>query len=49
MRNTKRFGKVKTKEEYQMLCRLQREVKPEQKPKKYSKKIPVLDSEDQQR
>lgn len=42
MRNTKKFGKVKTKEEYLMLCRLQKEVKPKRKPKKYSIKVPVL-------
>lgn len=27
MRNTKRFGKVRTSEEYLMLCRLEKEIK----------------------
>ena len=33
MRNTKRFGKVRTSEEYLMLCRLEKEIKLNKKNK----------------
>ena len=34
IRNTKRFGKVRTSEEYLMLCRLEKEIKLNKKNKK---------------
>jgi len=35
MRNTKRFGKVRTSEEYLMLCRLEKEIRIQKQNKRY--------------
>ena len=35
MRNTKRFGKVRTNEEYLMLCRLEKEIRIQKQNKRY--------------
>lgn len=35
MRNTKRFGKVRTNEEYLMLCRLEKEMKQNKQNEKH--------------
>ena len=45
MRNTKRFGKVRTSEEYFMLCRLEKEIKLNKKNKKrrrYTQDVPPI-------
>ena len=45
MRNTKRFGKVRTSEEYLMLCRLEKEIKLNKKNKKrrrYTQDVPPI-------
>ena len=45
MRNTKRFGKVRTSEEYFMLCRLEKEIKFNKKNKKrrrYTQDVPPI-------
>lgn len=45
MRNAKRFGKVRTSEEYLMLCRLEKEIKLNKKNKKrrrYTQDVPPI-------
>ena len=45
MKNTKRFGKVRTSEEYLMLCRLEKEIKLNKKNKKrrrYTQDVPPI-------
>ena len=45
MRNTKRFGKVRTSEEYLMLCRLEKEIKLNKKNKerrRYTQDVPPI-------
>lgn len=45
MRNTKRFGKVRTSEEYFMLCRLEKEIKLNKENKKrrrYTQDVPPI-------
>ena len=45
MRNTKRFGKVRTSEEYLVLCRLEKEIKLNKKNKKrrrYTQDVPPI-------
>ena len=46
MRNTKRFGKVRTNEEYLMLCRLEKEIKYNKKKnrkcRRYTEDVPPI-------
>ena len=45
MRNTKRFGKVRTSEEYLMLCRLEKEIKlnkQRRKHRRYTEDVPPI-------
>lgn len=46
MRNTKRFGKVRTNEEYLMLCRLEKEIKlnkqKNKKRRRYTQDVPPI-------
>ena len=46
MRNTKRFGKVRTSEEYLMLCRLEKEIKlnkqKNNKRRRYTQDVPPI-------
>ena len=46
MRNTKRFGKVRTSEEYLMLCRLEKEIKlnkqKNKKHRRYTEDVPPI-------
>lgn len=46
MRNTKRFGKVRTSEEYLMLCRLEKEIKLNKqkniKRRRYTQDVPPI-------
>lgn len=46
MRNTKRFGKVRTNEEYLMLCRLEKEIKlnkqRNKKHRRYTEDVPPI-------
>lgn len=46
MRNTKRFGKVKTQEEYLILCRLEKSIKKQHINKtnkgRYTKSVPPI-------
>ena len=45
MRNTKRFGKVRTSEEYLMLCRLEKEIriqKQNKKHRRYTEDVPPI-------
>ena len=46
MRNTKRFGKVRTNEEYLMLCRLEKEIKynkkKNRKRRRYTEDVPLI-------
>lgn len=46
MRNTKRFGKVRTNEEYLMLCRLEKEIKfnkqKNNKHRRYTEDVPPI-------
>ena len=46
MRNTKRFGKVRTSEEYLMLCQLEKEIKlnkqKNKKRRRYTQDVPPI-------
>ncbi len=45
MKNTKRFGKVRTSEEYLILCRLEKEIKIQKQNKKhrrYTEDVPPI-------
>ena len=44
MKNTKRFGKVRTNEEYLMLCRLEKEIKfnKQKKRRRYTQDVPPI-------
>ena len=46
MRNTMRFGKVRTSEEYFMLCRLEKEIKQNKKKnrkrRRYTEDVPPI-------
>lgn len=46
MRNTKRFGKVRTNEEYLMLCRLEKEIEfnkqKNKKRRRYTEDVPPI-------
>ena len=46
MRNTKHFGKVRTNEEYLMLCRLEKEIKlnkqKNRKRRRYTQDVPPI-------
>lgn len=45
MKNTKRFGKVRTNEEYLILCRLEKEIKIQKynkKRRRYTEDVPPI-------
>ena len=45
MKNTKRFGKVRTSEEYLILCRLEKEIKIQKynkKRRRYTEDVPPI-------